>query len=67
MGFAREILQHRIGSATLVALRCSILSDINPPTEVVVEAVQVLLDDLRDFGGKLNLPSMTFTPESAAH
>lgn len=49
-GLAEEIVQHRIGSATLVVLRCSVLSDPSIRLEKTDETLQVLLDDLQDFG-----------------
>lgn len=51
-GFAAEIVRHRIGSATLAVLRCTVVSQLTPSPGLAQQTLQVLLNDLVDFGRK---------------
>jgi len=51
-GFTSGIIDTRIGSATLVVLRCTMLCKSSLASETADRAVQVLLEDLADFGRK---------------
>jgi hypothetical protein len=46
------LIDTRIGSATLVVLRCTTLCKSTLDSETADRAVQVLLEDLADFGRK---------------
>ena len=61
-GFTSGIIDTRIGSATLAVLRCTMLckSPLDSPT--ADRAVQVLLEDLADFGRKYKDPSRCMVP-----
>lgn len=48
--FTKEILRHRLGSATLAVLRCTTICDTPLDVPSTETAGHVLLDDLRDFG-----------------
>jgi len=50
MGFSSTMIESRIGSATLAVLRCTTLCKITLDSEMTQSAVQVLLEDLADFG-----------------
>jgi hypothetical protein len=51
--FTREILLARLGSATLAVLRCTVLSTATLEVQMAEDAVQILLEDLADFGREL--------------
>jgi hypothetical protein len=54
-GFTSGIIDTRIGSATLAVLRCTMLCRSTLDSKTADRAVQVLLEDLADFGRKFNV------------